>query len=105
MQQPLPAFPAPLAAELAGRADTVAARLEAKDPCAARTEAEALQADTIAAVNAGRVPAAYQEELGAAVSSLLGSIECPASATEPDAASGPAEEARKLSDWLRENSA
>ena len=99
-QQPLPPFPAPLASELAGRADAVAARLEANDPCGARAEAKALQADTIAAINAGRVPAAYQEELGAAVSSLLGSIEC--TTAGPDA--GSRSEARNLSEWLRENS-
>jgi len=54
----------------------VAAKLEANDPCEARAEAEALQAETIAAVNRGRVPARYQEELGAAVASLVASIEC-----------------------------
>jgi hypothetical protein len=75
-QKALPPLPAPLASGLAGRADAVAAKLEADDPCGARVEAEALQAETIAAVNAGRVPTPYQEELGAAVSSLVGSIEC-----------------------------
>ena len=71
-----PTLPAALAAELAGRSDTVAERLEADDPCGALAEAEALQADTIAAVNEGRVPAPFQEELGAAVASLVASIEC-----------------------------
>ena len=54
----------------------MAAKLEAADGCGARAEAERLQAETIAAVNAGRVPTRYQEELGAAVSSLVASIEC-----------------------------
>ena len=71
-----PRLPAALAAELAGRSDAVAERLEADDPCGALAEAEALQADTIAAVNEGRVPAPFQEELGAAVASLIASIEC-----------------------------
>ena len=71
-----PTLPAALAAELAGRSDAVAERLEADDPCGALAEAEALQADTIAAVNEGRVPARFQEELGAAVASLVDSIEC-----------------------------
>ena len=54
----------------------MAARLDARDACGARAEAEGLQADTIAAINAGRVPTPYQEELGAAVSSLVASIAC-----------------------------
>ena len=84
----------------------MAARLDARDACGARAEAERLQADTIAAINAGRVPTPYQEELGAAVSALLGSIECtPAPTTGPDAGSSPVEEARNLSAWLKENSA
>ncbi|HXH88942.1 MAG TPA: hypothetical protein VNI55_10100 [Gaiellaceae bacterium] len=65
----------------------MASRLEANDPCAARVEAEALQADTIAAVNAGRVPPRYQEELTGSVSSLVSSIECtlsPPSGNEED---------------------
>lgn len=72
----VPTLPAALAAELAGRSDAVAERLEADDPCGALAEAEALQADTIAAVNQGRVPAPFQEELGAAVASLVASIDC-----------------------------
>ena len=66
----------------------MAARLDARDACGARAEAERLQADTIAAINAGRVPTPYQEELGAAVSSLVASIACePATtpATKDDA--------------------
>ena len=78
-----PTLPAALAAELAGRSDAVAARLEADDPCGALAEAEALQADTIAAVNEGRVPAPFQEELGAAVASLVASIECSPAAPPP----------------------
>lgn len=71
-----PRLPAPLAAELAARSDAVAASLDADDPCGARRQAEALQKDVIAAVNVDRVPPRYQEELGAAVFSLVASIEC-----------------------------
>jgi hypothetical protein len=95
-----PPFPPGLAAQLAGRSDAVAARLEADDPCAALAEAQALQAETIAAVNAGRVPAHYQEELGAAVAALVASIAC----TPVPAAAGADEEARDLGEWLRASS-
>ena len=82
-----PTLPPALAAELAARSDGVAELLGANDPCGARAEAEALQADTIAAVNEGRVPPRYQEELGAAVASLVASITCvpapPAAADDP----------------------
>ena len=54
----------------------VARRLESGNACSARAEAEALQADTIAAVNAGRIPARYQEDLVSSVAVLVDSIEC-----------------------------
>lgn len=71
-----PKLPPGLAATLAERSDSVAALLQANDPCAARLEAEGLQADTIAAVNDRRVPPRYQEELTGSVSALVASIEC-----------------------------
>jgi len=54
----------------------VAEELESGDACAARASADRLQARTIAAVNSGRVPPRYQEELTASVSALVGSISC-----------------------------
>jgi hypothetical protein len=71
-----PPLPAALAEGLAARSDSVAERLEAGDGCAARAEAEALQAETIAAVNDRRIPQRYQEELLGSVAALLESIEC-----------------------------
>lgn len=65
-----------MAESLAARSDAVADRLEAGDECAARAEAEALQAATIAAVNDRRVPRRYQEELLGSVNALVESIEC-----------------------------
>lgn len=69
-------LPAQVADALAERSDVVAQRLESGDACSARAEAEALQADTIAAVNAGRIPARYQEDLVSAVAVLVDSVEC-----------------------------
>lgn len=71
-----PRIPAPLASELAAASDDVAARLEAGDGCGARERADALHARVVAAVNTGRVPARYQEELGAATAALAARIEC-----------------------------
>jgi hypothetical protein len=82
-QQAASRLPQQLAAELAQQSDVVAERLEANDPCGAQAEAEALQQRTIAAVNEGRVPPRYQEELTSAVSALLASIECVPAETPP----------------------
>jgi hypothetical protein len=75
-EQSVPTLPAAVASELATRSDAVAAKLEANDPCGALADAESLQQETIAAIDAGRVPQRYQEELTAAVGSLAASISC-----------------------------
>jgi hypothetical protein len=67
---PPPRLPAELAGQLARRADAVAARLDAGDPCAAAREALALQQASIDAINARRVPHRFQEELQASVGEL-----------------------------------
>jgi len=54
----------------------VAARLEAGDACTARSEADALQSEAIAAVNERRIPRRFQEELLGSVAALAESIEC-----------------------------
>lgn len=71
-----PRLPAQVASDLAARSDAVAQRLDSGDGCGARAEAEALQVDAIAAVNEGRIPARYQEELAASVATLVASVEC-----------------------------
>ena len=83
---PAPQLRGALAERLAARSDAVAARLDRGDACAARAEAEALQAATIAAVNERRVPQALQEELLGSVTALVESIECvpPPPAAEDD---------------------
>jgi hypothetical protein len=86
-RSPAPRLPAALAADLAARSDSVAARLEEQDPCGARSEARRLQSDAIAAVNARRIPRAFQEELLASVNTLVEAIECappPPPAAEED---------------------
>ena len=69
--------------------------LEEGDACGARSEAQRLQADIIAAVNAGRIPAALQEETLAGVTEVVESIPCGSgTAPPPDAAERLAERLR-----------
>jgi len=73
---PQPRLPEPVAAALASRSDEVARALTAGDPCGARRVAEQLQRETIAAINAGRIPTAFQEQLGSTVGDLVSRIQC-----------------------------
>ena len=88
-----------LAADLALSTDAVGDRLDAGDPCGAKSVSVQLQADAIAAVNARRVPEDLQEELLSSVTALVESIQCPSGTREQIA-----DEARELAAWLRENS-
>ena len=54
-------------------------------------------------MNARRVPSRYQEELLGSVNALLESISC-APAMEGPSEETPAQDARSLAGWLRENS-
>jgi hypothetical protein len=79
-------LPRTLAASLADQSDRVARALEGGDSCQAASVARVLQAQTIAAINARRVPAAFQEPLTSAVTDLVGRIRCvppPAPEHEP----------------------
>jgi hypothetical protein len=73
---PLPKLPAALGSDLAARSDRVAQALDAGDGCAAATLAKELQQRAIAAINAHRVPAPFQEDLAASVTDLVSRIEC-----------------------------
>ena len=54
----------------------MAAALDAGDQCRALAEAERLQQETIAAINARRVPAPFQEPLTARVNELVERVDC-----------------------------
>jgi len=87
--QPPPRLPADVAARLASHSDQVAARLAASDGCGAVAAARQLRSEAIAAINAGRVPARFQETLTAAANDLPLRIHCapraaPATAAELD---------------------
>ena len=73
---PLPKLPPPVAAALASRSDEVAQTLAAGDSCRALALAQQLQQETVAAINAGRVPAPFQEQLGSTVGDLASRIRC-----------------------------
>jgi hypothetical protein len=73
---PEPKLPVAVAEQLAGRSDKVAAALDAGDACRALKEARRLRDETVAAVNAGRVPSPFQEQLGSSVQDLVQRIQC-----------------------------
>jgi hypothetical protein len=73
---PQPKLPRPLAATLAQQSEAIAAALDAGDGCQALQLAESLRQQTIGAINAHRVPAAFQEPLLDRVIDLASRIEC-----------------------------
>ena len=81
---PRPKLPAPVASALASRSDEVAQALAGGYPCRALSLAQQLQQETIAAINAGRVPGAFQEQLGSTVGDLLSQIECVPAVKPPE---------------------
>jgi hypothetical protein len=81
---PPPALSAPLAEQLAGRADTVAAQLDAGDPCGAAERAAALQQTAIQALNQpGQVPVELKEDLGVGVADLVDRAQSECAAAQP----------------------
>jgi hypothetical protein len=60
----------------------VADLLAAGDVCGAAVAADELQAATVDAVNRGRVPGLFQEELTGAVNALVDEVNCPPPAEE-----------------------
>ncbi|MGE5691435.1 MAG: hypothetical protein ACM33B_12840 [Pseudomonadota bacterium] len=78
-----------MADRLAARSDAIAAKLAAGDACGAAQEADALRAATVEAINAGQIPAAYQEDLGARVNELVEAVNCPPPAPETTEAAQP----------------
>jgi hypothetical protein len=75
VRQP-PKLPLALASALASQSEAIAQALDAQDSCRASSLARVLQARTIAAINARRVPGALQEPLASAVTDLVSRIRC-----------------------------
>jgi hypothetical protein len=85
---PQPKLPLALAQQLAARSDEIAAKLDARDDCGALTAAQHLREETIAAINARRVPSALQEPLSAAANDLAARIQCTTPAPSDEKHSG-----------------
>ena len=81
---PQPKLPATVAAALASRSDEVAQALAGGDDCRALSLAQQLQQETIAAINAGRIPGVLQEQIGSTVGELVARIRCVPPATSHD---------------------
>ena len=96
-RSPPPTLQRAVARTLAARSDAVAAALEAGDSCRALTLARQLQRETIAAINGGRVTAAFQEELSSAVNDLTARVTCapPAAPAAPPPVTTTADEDRE----------
>jgi len=73
---PEPKLPRAVAAVLASRSDEVDQALTAGDSCRALSLAQQLQRQTVAAINQGRIPGAFQEQLGSTVADLVSRISC-----------------------------
>lgn len=73
---PPPRLPPAVGSALAAQSDRVAQALDAGDGCSAAALAQELQQHTIAAINAHRVPAPFQEDLAASVTDLVSRITC-----------------------------
>ena len=58
------------------RSEAVGAALRRGDACEARERAEELQRRAVRAINAGEVPAAFQEELQSTVNDLADRVDC-----------------------------
>lgn len=74
---PRPMIAAQAAERLAQRSDQIADTLDAGDVCTAAGLADDLLDETTAAINAGQVPARFQEDLTARANELVNAINCP----------------------------
>jgi hypothetical protein len=79
------AFPRVLALQLAAESDDVAHQLAVGAPCSALTAAARLRQQTIQAIGAGRVPAAFRRTLRSTTADLARRIRCVATTPSPRA--------------------
>jgi hypothetical protein len=83
---PGPTLPAGLAGDLAAQSDAIADTLASGNVCDAAQQADVLLDEVITAIQAGRVPAAFQESLTASANELVNQINCPQPDEPPPAA-------------------
>jgi|SRR6188472_3855118 len=77
------AIPSGAANRLADLSDRVAASWEAGDQCGAAQQADQLRHAADDAIGSGQIPAAYQDDLEAAVTNLQNMANCPAAPPPP----------------------
>ena len=83
-----PQLPTRLAADFAGQADAIAARIDAGDVCEAEARARAFEEDVAGAIAAERLPRQLARELRAGVTRLVSQIECVPTVPEEPAEEG-----------------
>jgi hypothetical protein len=71
------ALPPGVAERLAEQSDAIADKLDAGDTCGAAREADLLNDEAQAAIDAGDVPPAFQAELMSTVAELVDNVNCP----------------------------
>ena len=74
---PGPAIERATAERLASTSDSIAEALDNGDVCGAAGLADRLNDQVIEAINAGRVPATFQEDLQARANELVNTVNCP----------------------------
>jgi len=83
-----PVIPAPVADDLAGQSEAIAASLEGGDVCGAAQQADVLNDAVNDAVAKGQIPSALQGELENVVSELVNNVNCEEPAEEEDEEKG-----------------
>jgi len=81
---PGPALERATADQLAATSDAIADALDNGDVCGAAGLADQLNDQVIEAINAGRVPQAFQEDLQARANELVNTVNCAPSTVEED---------------------
>src|SRR6188508_2063935 len=74
---PGPAIERSTAEQLASKSDAIADALDGGDVCGAAGLADELNDQVIEAINAGRIPPAFQEDLQARTNELVNTVNCP----------------------------
>lgn len=81
---PGPAIERATAERLASTSDAIADALDGGDVCGAAGLADELNGQVIEAINAGRIPPTFQEDLQARANELVNTVNCPRTSDEGD---------------------
>jgi hypothetical protein len=92
---PAPTIDPAVADRLAAASDAVADALDAGDVCGAAGLADDLNAQVIAAVNAGEIPPRYQEDVQSRANELVNTVNCPQPADDDEDEDEPKKKEKK----------